>query len=138
MTHCSNIDDRLYNFNGTGQPDGSMDPNFLAQLKEKCPPESKEDKRVYLNPSSGRNYSFENSYYKRVLKHQAVLTVDQQMITTIDGIRIAQEFGAKFEDLRKFFALAMTRMGGLGVLTGKKGEIRLNCRYTNANNPRLK
>ncbi|KAI0528986.1 hypothetical protein KFK09_001531 [Dendrobium nobile] len=138
MTHCSNIQDRLYNFNGTGRPDCSMDPNFLAQLKKKCPPGSKENKKVYLNPASGRNYSFESSYYKRVLKHQAVLTEDQQMITTSDGIRIAHEFAAGFEDLRKFFALSMTRMGGLGVLTGKQGEIRRNCRYTNANNPHLK
>ncbi|KAH0469627.1 hypothetical protein IEQ34_001185 [Dendrobium chrysotoxum] len=138
MTHCSNIQDRLYNFNGTGRPDSSMDPNFLAQLKKKCPPGSKKNRKVYLNPASGRNYSFENSYYKRVLKHQAVFTEDQQMITTTDGIRIAHEFAAGFEDLRKFFALSMTRMGGLGVLTGKQGEIRLNCRYTNANNPHLK
>ncbi|XP_028557099.1 probable peroxidase 26 [Dendrobium catenatum] len=138
MTHCSNIQDRLYNFNGTGRPDSSMDPNFLAQLKKKCPPGSKENKKVYLNPASGRNYSFESSYYKRVLKHQAVFTEDQQMITTSDGIRIAHEFAAGFEDLRKFFALSMTRMGGLGVLTGKQGEIRRSCRYTNANNPHLK
>ncbi|KAG0475960.1 hypothetical protein HPP92_012801 [Vanilla planifolia] len=130
MTHCSNIQERLYNFNGSGRADPSMDPRYLAQLRKECPLGRKDD-RVYLNPVSGGNYSFESSYYERVLKHQAVLMVDQQMITTADGVEIAREFAEGFEDLRELFALAMARMGGLGVLTGAEGEIRRNCRYVN-------
>ncbi|ONK72106.1 uncharacterized protein A4U43_C04F15770 [Asparagus officinalis] len=54
------------------------------------------------------------------------------MITTMGGIRIANEFANGFEDFRRYFALGMARLGSLGVLTGKEGEVRNNCRRTNS------
>ncbi|ONK72404.1 uncharacterized protein A4U43_C04F19070 [Asparagus officinalis] len=87
---------------------------------------------VYLNPTSGSNNSFQSSYFDHVLKNRGVLRIDQQMITTMDGIRIANEFANGFEDFRRYFALGMARLGSLGVLTGKEGEIRNSCRRTNS------
>ncbi|KAK8947732.1 putative peroxidase 61 [Platanthera guangdongensis] len=77
-----------------GRPYRSIDPNFLALLRKQCPPKGKQGHPVYLNPTSGAYYSFKSSYYKRVLKHQGVLTMDQQMINTADDTRIAHEFAA--------------------------------------------
>lgn len=134
-THCHYIHDRLYNFNNTGRPDESMDPSLVAELKKTCTPNTGSrisNETVYLNPTSGSNNSFQSSYFDHVLKNRGVLHIDQQMITTMDGIRIANEFANGFEDFRRYFALGMARLGSLGVLTGKEGEIRNNCRQTNS------
>ncbi|XVF29441.1 hypothetical protein REPUB_Repub15cG0121300 [Reevesia pubescens] len=139
-THCSFIEDRLYNFNNTGKPDPSMKPSFLAEMRKLCPRRLKKgqsDPLVFLNPASGSKYSFTNSYYSRVLTNEAVLGVDQQLLFGgNDTKEIIQEFAAGFEDLRRSFALSMNRMGNIKVLTGKEGEIRKNCRFTNKNYPR--
>ena len=135
-THCSHIVNRLYNFKNTGKPDPTMNTTLVSELRTRCPPRTKKgqtDPLVYLNPDSGSSNRFSNSYYSRVLSHNAVLGVDQQLIYNDDSLEITQEFDASFEDFRKSFALAMSRMGSINVLTGKAGEIRRDCRVTNAN-----
>ena len=133
-THCSYIENRLYNFNGTNKPDPSMDTSFLAEMKKKCPQRVKKgqpDPLVFLNPESGSSHNFTNSYYSRILSHKAVLGVDQQLLFGNDTEQITEEFAAGFEDFRRSFALSMSRMGNLQVLTGSQGEIRENCRVRN-------
>ncbi|GMI78680.1 hypothetical protein like AT5G24070 [Hibiscus trionum] len=135
-THCAFIVDRLYNFNNTGKPDPSMKASFLAEMRKLCPPRTRKgqtDPLVFLNPASGSTYRFTNSYYSRVLTNEAVLGVDQQLLYGDDTKEITEEFAAGLEDFRRSFALSMSRMGNIEVLTGKEGEIRKNCRFTNKN-----
>ncbi|GLT45843.1 hypothetical protein SLA2020_196460 [Shorea laevis] len=66
-----------------------------------------------------------------ILSHKAVFEVDQQLLYGNDTAQITEEFAAGFEDFRKSFALSMSRMGNIKVLTGNQGEIRRNCRFTN-------
>ncbi|XP_058092525.1 probable peroxidase 61 [Magnolia sinica] len=145
-THCRYIRDRLYNYKGTGKTDPNMNSTLVAELKKACPQKKtgKSDPTVFLNPESGNSYKFRNTYYSRVLTKEAILQIDQQLILGSDTLKITQEFAAGapgmpgFEDFRRSFALSMSRMGNLGVLTGKLGEIRQNCRFTNKDNPHLK
>ncbi|KAK7261646.1 hypothetical protein RIF29_27962 [Crotalaria pallida] len=133
-THCSFILDRLYNYNGSGKPDPSLNGTFLNTLRKSCPPKTKlgqRDPLVYLNPESGSSYKFTNTYYQRVLSHEAVLGVDQQLLYGGDAEQITEEFAVGFEDFRRAFAEAMHNMGNIKVLTGNQGEIRQNCRFTN-------
>ncbi|KAJ9128701.1 hypothetical protein P3X46_034598 [Hevea brasiliensis] len=133
-THCRYIEDRLYNFNNTGKPDPYMDPAFAAEMRKLCPPRTKKsqsDPLVFLNPDSGSNYIFTETFYKRVLSYKSLLGVDQQLLFSNDTLEITQEFAAGFEDLRKSFALSMNRMGNINVLTGNAGEIRRNCSVVN-------
>ncbi|XP_020249414.1 probable peroxidase 61 [Asparagus officinalis] len=121
---CHYIHDRLYNFNNTDKPDECMDPSLVAELRKTCTPNTTgsriSNETVYLNPTSGSsNHSFQSSYFDHVLKNRGVLRIDQQMITIMDGIRIANEFANGFEDFKRYFALGMARLGSLGVLTGK-------------------
>ncbi|KAJ0034732.1 hypothetical protein Pint_25889 [Pistacia integerrima] len=136
-THCRHVVDRLYNFNNTGKQDPSLNKTIATQLKNLCPPRVKKgqsDPLVYLNPASGKSYRFSNTYYSRVLSREAVLEVDQQLLYgNNDTLTIVKEFAAGFEDFRKSFALSMSRMGSINVLTGKQGEIRKSCRVINKN-----
>ncbi|CAL9040064.1 probable peroxidase 61 [Musa acuminata AAA Group] len=141
VTHCRYVHDRIYNFNDTGLPDDLMDCRFARQLAKTCPyryAPDQPDPTVFLNPHSGGNFTFESSYYSRVLDNQAVLGIDQQFLASKDGVRIASEFAYEFDDFSRYFALAISRMGSIGVLTGSKGEIRRNCRFTNAHYPKSK
>ncbi|CAJ2661039.1 unnamed protein product [Trifolium pratense] len=134
QTHCSFILDRLYNFNGTGNSDPSLDATFRDKLRGLCPPKTKKgqhDPLVFLNPESGSNYIFRESYYKRILRNEAVLGIDQQLLYGDDTKEITDEFAAGFEDFRREFAHSMFKMGNIKVLTGNQGEIRRNCRFTN-------
>ncbi|CAK7322662.1 unnamed protein product [Dovyalis caffra] len=133
-THCRYIVDRLYNFNNTRRPDPSMNKAFADQMRKKCPRRTKKgqsDPLVFLNPESGSKYTFTESFYKRVLSYRSVLGVDQQLLFSNDTLQITQEFAGGFEYLRRSFALSMSRMGNINVLTGNQGEIRRNCQYIN-------
>lgn len=124
----------MYNFGNTGKPDPNMDPAFAAEMRKLCPPRTKKgqsDPLVFLNPESGSNYKFTETFYQGVLSYKSVLGVDQQLLFSNDTLDIAQEFAANFEDLRRSFALSMNRMGNIDVLTGNAGEIRGNCRVVN-------
>ncbi|PIA38437.1 hypothetical protein AQUCO_02800270v1 [Aquilegia coerulea] len=137
-TRCRYILDRLYNFNGSKKPDPSMDKTLLDELRNKCPPKTRKgqtDPLVFINKNSGTKYTFNNSYYSHVLNKQAVLGIDQLLLSTEDSTDITQEFADGFEDFRRSWAFSMNKMGSIGVLTGTKGEIRRNCRLTNADNP---
>lgn len=135
-THCSHIVDRLYNYSGTGNPDPSMDATFRDTMRGLCPPKTKKgqhDPLVFLNPNSGSNYTFRESYYKRILHREAVLGVDQQLLFGDATKEITDEFAdaAGLEDFRRSFAQSMFKMGNIKILTGNQGEIRRNCRFTN-------
>lgn len=117
-----------------------MKTSLVKQLRNQCPRKQacKSNQTVFLNQESGRNYSFNNHYFTQVLEKEAILQVDQQLLFGNTAKAMAQEFAEGFEDFRRSFALSMSRMGNLGVLTGNEGEIRRNCRYTNKDNPYLK
>ncbi|KAF8041272.1 hypothetical protein BT93_A0015 [Corymbia citriodora subsp. variegata] len=128
-TTCKFISDRLYNFNNTGQPDPSMDPTFLSELREQCPPNS--TNMVYLNPDSGPSYTFSKTFYSRVLNHRAVLGIDQQIAAQDESLQIAKRYDANYEDFLKMFGHSMTKLGNTWLLPGDQGEIRKNCRVVN-------
>lgn len=132
-THCRYIMDRLYYFNGTKKPDPSMNKSFLQELQKKCPKKSNKDSTVNLTPKSGNDYQFTGLYYSKILSKKAVLGIDQQLLFGTDTKEIAEEFAPNsgFEDFRRSFALSMSRMGNIKVLTGDDGEIRRNCRRRN-------
>ncbi|PWA68872.1 peroxidase superfamily protein [Artemisia annua] len=132
-TRCSNVLDRLYNFNNTGKPDPTMEPVTLTYLQKQCPKKVKlgqANPLINLNPQNP-THKFTNSYYSRILANKAVLGVDQQMLYGDDTHELTDEFAKGLEDFRGAFAYSMSRMGGLKVLTGTKGEIRRNCHVVN-------
>lgn len=141
--HCQYFRDRLYNFNGSGKADPSMNAGLVASLKYTCPLKGatkniKKDPTVFMTPASGKDYVFDNSYYIQVENHRALLGIDQALAYDNTTSAIAKENANNF-DLYKFsIAYSMSKMSVIGVLTGTEGEIRQNCRIINKNNPNYK
>ncbi|KAL3619916.1 hypothetical protein CASFOL_034828 [Castilleja foliolosa] len=136
-THCAYIYDRLYNFKKTGKPDPSMSKSTLDKLRQQCPDKnnSLNDQTVFLTEKNGANYRFTNAYYSNVLSHDSVLRVDQELLHNYNTSQLVLEYAGSLEQFKRQFALSINRMGSLKVLTGKQGEIRRNCHFTNKNNP---
>ncbi|KAL8201285.1 hypothetical protein R6Q57_012624 [Mikania cordata] len=132
-TRCSNILDRLYDFNNTGKPDPTVEPTTLSYLQRQCPKKvrlGQPNPLINLNPDNP-THNFANSYYSRVLARRSVFGVDQQLLYGNDTRELTDEYSNSLEDFRGEFAYSISKMGGLKVLTGTKGEIRKDCRVVN-------
>ncbi|KAK9672208.1 hypothetical protein RND81_12G084400 [Saponaria officinalis] len=140
---CRYLQNRLYNYQGTGKPDPTIESSKLKELMNNCPKTRKagdHEGLVYLNKDSGENYRFTNSYYKNIMSGKGVLSIDEQLYFGNATLQLTQEFSDPvygFQEFKKAFALSINRMGAYNVLTGKEGEIRRHCHYVNAYNPHL-
>ncbi|KAH7677506.1 Peroxidase protein [Dioscorea alata] len=130
-SHCSSFSNRLYNFNSTVSQDPSLDPTYAKQLKKQCPNGSTNASLVVpMDPNTPTK--FDSNYYKLILANRGLFTSDQTLISTPKTKKQVQVnayvplyFQLKFRD-------AFVKMGKIGVLTGKQGEIRTNCRVINS------
>ncbi|KAL4572990.1 hypothetical protein LXL04_019782 [Taraxacum kok-saghyz] len=129
ISHCSTITTRIYNFTGKGDTDPSIDPNYVPKLKSRCVPN---DKTTLLSMDPGSTKSFDSDYYSVVLKRRGLFQSDAELLNdkiTRAYVKLqAQSHGRTFfQDFQK----SMVKMGKIGVLTGKAGEIRRHCAVIN-------
>lgn len=125
--HCGAFSRRLYNFNATVATDPSLDKEYAEKLKKECPPGS--SNMVNMDPPSPT--SFDTSYYRNILNNSGLFTSDQTLLSTPDAEEQVKKLSESNDDFQEQFTDAMIKMGEIGVLTGKKGEIRANCTAIN-------
>ncbi|KAL9225114.1 hypothetical protein vseg_001075 [Gypsophila vaccaria] len=133
QSHCTtivNVNDRLYNFNGTNGPDPTLDSTYAAQLRQECPQGSNDpNSAVPMDPPSPAMTDV--SYYTNILANKGLFTSDQTLMTNATtASQVSQNAGSQDLWFDKFKA-AMVNMGKIEVLTGTDGEIRTNCRVIN-------
>ncbi|KAF5937249.1 hypothetical protein HYC85_024755 [Camellia sinensis] len=116
VSYCSSFSTHLYSFNANHPQDPSMDPNYIAFLKTKCPPSNA---GAAINPIVALDVLTPNRLDK---KYCIVLKKHRETVM------YNAKYGSKWEAK---FATAMVRMGYIDVLTGKLGEIRKNCHVVN-------
>ncbi|KAI3736270.1 hypothetical protein L6452_15809 [Arctium lappa] len=114
---------------GKGDTDPSLDPKYIPQLKSICFP-TDETTLLAMDPGSVR--SFDEHYYTTVLKRRGLFQSDAALLNdkkTSAYVKLqAQSHGSTFF---KDFHVSMIKMGKIGVLTGKDGEIRKHCAVIN-------
>ncbi|XP_011037955.1 PREDICTED: peroxidase A2-like [Populus euphratica] len=131
---CSTFDFRLFDFNGTGAPDPSLDTTLLAALQELCPQGGNGSVITDLDLTTPD--AFDSNYYSNLQGNRGLLQTDQELFSTPgadDVIALVNAFSANQTAFFESFVESMIRMGNLSPLTGSEGEIRLNCRVVNAN-----
>ncbi|EEF51655.1 peroxidase 60 [Ricinus communis] len=130
VTHCSLIKDRLYDFEGSGNPDPLMDPFLVNLLRFRCPQFPAIDNTVNLDQNPFSPFFMDVSYYQNIMMHRGILQIDQELGMDPLTMPIVRNLAGEF-DFPTRFGAAMVKLGTIGVLTDKQGEIRRSCRATN-------
>nr|XP_009630374.1 peroxidase 27-like [Nicotiana tomentosiformis] len=129
MSHCFSFSSRLYNFTGKGDMDPNMDQNYVGRLKIKCKPG---DVTTIVEMDPGSFKSFDTDYYTMVSKRRGLFASDAALLTDSQTkayvLSQVNPYGSTFF---KDFGESMIKMGKIGVLTGKAGEIRKHCAFRN-------
>ncbi|KAJ0034112.1 hypothetical protein Pint_25005 [Pistacia integerrima] len=129
VAHCGTFSARLYNFNGTGEADSSLNAAYVEILKAQCPNPANPVTTVEMDPQS--SVSFDSNYFKILLQKKGLFQSDAALLTNLRAaIRVATLQNSKLFYIK--FAESMLKMGNIGVLTGDDGEIRKQCRVVNS------
>ncbi|KAL2609390.1 hypothetical protein R1flu_027963 [Riccia fluitans] len=120
---CVTIQNRLYNFSGTGQTDPSLDASYAEKLKSKCPKGSNSSVKL-----DGTQFHFDTRYYKNVLVNKGLFHSDASFLTESFPKSIV-ELETKKHNFFADFPEAMIKMSSIGVLIHDEGEIRKNCAF---------
>lgn len=119
---------RLYNFVAGGGADPSINPEFLPELKARCPENGNVNVRLAIDEGSER--SFDKHILENIREGFAVLESDARLNDDLftkgviesyfNNPLFAPSFEADFVD-------SIVKMGQIGVKTGSFGEIRRVC-----------
>ncbi|XP_042494026.1 peroxidase 10-like [Macadamia integrifolia] len=127
---CSSFKQRLFNFNSTGKPDPILGSSILNDLQSTCPNQDSSDSNLAALDLVTPN-KFDNVYYKNLLNNSGLLQSDQALMGDSNSAAMVNNY-IKYPYLfANDFGASMVKMGSIGVLTGKDGEIRKNCRMVN-------
>lgn len=126
-TACFFMPKRLYNFSGRGDSDPAINPQFLPQLKGRCPLHGDANVRLPLDWSS--EFIFDDNILRNIKNGFAVIASDARLYDDKITKQILDSYiGPSFQ---ADFAQAMVKMGNIGVKTGSQGEIRRVCNVVN-------
>ncbi|XP_057955610.1 peroxidase 58-like [Malania oleifera] len=143
---AANCKSFIYRTSGTGG-DPNMDPKFKAELQRVCGggllngndtqiiSGSFEKGTFPLDPTPSY---FDNAYYQSLLNHTGLLASDQLLVssTEADLVATTKVLVDKYSENKTIFQIdfgaSMVKMSTIGVLTGKDGQVRQNCRMPNS------
>ncbi|GAB4847013.1 Peroxidase 10 [Ancistrocladus abbreviatus] len=130
FAQCFVFKSRLFDFDGTGKPDPTLDGSLLANLQSICPNQADSNTNLaaldHMTPSK-----FDNIYFKNLLNSSGLLQSDQALMednTTSSMVLYYSRFPYLFF---KEFGVSMVKLANVGVITGQDGQIRKNCRVVN-------
>ncbi|KAL6850073.1 hypothetical protein ACP4OV_020700 [Aristida adscensionis] len=131
-SHCSSFTNRLYGFSNGSDVDPAISAAYAQLLRAVCPANSSQffpattAAMDLMTPAA-----LDNRYYVGLVNNLGLLTSDQALLTNATLKASVDEFVKSESKWRSKFAKAMVKMGGIEVLTGTQGEVRLNCRVVN-------
>ncbi|KAH7285482.1 hypothetical protein KP509_33G030300 [Ceratopteris richardii] len=131
QSRCVNFRDRLYDYDGSAQPDSTLSAAYLAQLQNVCPSSGGDDNLAPLELTTPTR--FDNIYYKNLLNGKGLLTSDQELFSSnqTSTVSVVQNYAASSRSFFTNFPTSMIAMGNISPLTGSNGEVRINCRVIN-------
>lgn len=129
-SRCTSFRQRLYNQTGNGLPDGTLDPSYAAQLRQRCPKSGGDQNLFVLDFVTP--LKFDNFYFKNLIAKKGLLSSDEVLFTQSSAtMELVEKYAANNELFFEQFAESMVKMGNITPLTGSRGEIRKNCRRVN-------
>ncbi|RZC73282.1 hypothetical protein C5167_048764 [Papaver somniferum] len=111
---CFTFRYRLYDFNGTGAADPTINPTFLTTLRNLCPANGDGSVRVAMD--TGSETRFDQSYYTNLRNGRGVLESDQKLWNDTTTQTFVRRFSGPFRGLSGLvfnveFGRSMLRLG---------------------------
>ncbi|CAN6463283.1 unnamed protein product [Victoria cruziana] len=122
LARCTVFRERLYN-------DSDINPSFKRTLENGCPISGNDNNLFPLDMTTPT--SFDNNYYKNLQQEAGLLHSDQVLLNSSITSHFVNRYTKSTKRFYRAFGKAMIKMGNITPLTGKEGEIRLNCRKVN-------
>jgi peroxidase len=129
FAHCGRFSDRIYKFRSKNKIDPTLNPVYAKDLQQQCP--KKVDPRIAINMDPTTPRTFDNVYYKNLQQGKGLFTSDQSLFTDKRSRYIVNHFASDNTAFKRAFVAAITKLGRVGVKTGKQGEIRHDCSMVN-------
>ncbi|KAL5771582.1 hypothetical protein ACOSP7_015736 [Xanthoceras sorbifolium] len=124
FSHCGRFSKRIYN-----RIDPTLNFQYAMQLRQMCP--LNVDPRIAINMDPTTPQTFDNAYYKNLVKGMGLFSSDQILFTDLRSRSTVNLFASNNDAFEKAFVNAITKLGRVGVKTGRQGEIRTDCTRVN-------
>ena len=111
VAHCGFFSNRLYNFQGSGTADPSMDPTLVASLKNVCPSPSSSSTKPTVFLDQNTSFAFDNSYYQQLQLKHGILLIDQELTSAGSTKGIVTSLATDGITFSKSFAGSIIKMG---------------------------
>ena len=125
FSHCNHFSKRIYNFSPKRLIDPTLNLQYAFQLRQACP--LRVDSRIAINMDPLTPQNFDNQYFKNLQQGKGLFTSDQVLATDERSKGTVNLFASNQLAFNNAFVQAITKMGRIGVLTGRQGEIRFDC-----------
>ncbi|XVF48172.1 hypothetical protein PTKIN_Ptkin03bG0169500 [Pterospermum kingtungense] len=129
FSHCTRLSKRIYSFKSKSNIDPTLNLAYARQLRKMCP--QNVDPRMAIEMDPATPQIFDNMYYKNLQRGKGLFTSDQSLLTDARSRHIVNMFASNNTAFEKAFVAAITKLGRIGVRTGKHGEIRHDCAVVN-------
>ncbi|XP_047311291.1 peroxidase 51-like [Impatiens glandulifera] len=128
FSHCSKFSNRIYNFTKSNPIDPTLNKQYASQLIQMCP--KNVDPRIAINMDPITPRKFDNAYFKNLQGGKGLFTSDQVLFTDSRSKSVVNAWATSSQSFNSAFITAMTKLGRVGVKTGKpgpNGNIRVRC-----------
>ncbi|KAK8709558.1 hypothetical protein V6N13_060573 [Hibiscus sabdariffa] len=121
IDNFKNQGNRIYNAT-------NIDPAFAKERRATCPRTGGNTNLAPFDPTPAK---FDTAYFKNLVKQRGLLTSDQALFNGGSTDKLVKTYSSNPNAFWDDFAKSMIKMGDIKPLTGKQGQIRVNCRMAN-------
>ncbi|KAM7520410.1 hypothetical protein LguiB_019372 [Lonicera macranthoides] len=125
FSHCNKFSNRIYNFTRQNPVDPTLNKAYATQLQSMCP--RNVDPRIAINMDPNTPRTFDNVYFKNLQQGKGLFTSDQVLFTDTRSKPTVNTWASNSAAFQNAFVTAMTKLGRVGVKTGRNGNIRRDC-----------
>ncbi|KAK4377448.1 hypothetical protein RND71_003744 [Anisodus tanguticus] len=121
FAQCSTFRNRIYN-------DANIDSTFASQRQANCPRSGGDSNLASLDPTPAL---FDSKYFSNLVSNKGLLHSDQALFSGGETDDLVKTYSKNLKTFSDDFAESMIKMGNIKPLTGKQGQIRVDCRKVN-------
>ncbi|KAK8652928.1 hypothetical protein V6N13_126951 [Hibiscus sabdariffa] len=125
FSHCSKFSNRIYNFRRQNPVDPTLNQAYATQMQHMCP--RNVDPRIAINMDPNTPRTFDNVYFKNLQQGKGLFTSDQVLFTDQRSQSLVNAWANSSNAFNDAFVTSITKLGRVGVKTGRDGNIRIRC-----------